>query len=141
MRYLAIDLGDKRTGLATGDDDTKIVSPAGVLVIPRGQALVEAIMKAISEHEPGAIIIGFPLHMDGTEGDRAKIAREFASDLTKHCDLPMHFQDERLTSYAADQRMARSGRTHKQKKRIRDALAAAEILPRRPKIAPQRQAG
>ena len=128
MRYLAIDLGDKRTGLATGDDDTKLVSPAGVLVIPRGQALVDAILKSISEHEPGAIVIGLPLHMDGTEGDRAKIAREFASDLTKHCDLPVHLQDERLTSYAADQRMARSGRTHKQKKQLRDALAAAEIL-------------
>ena len=128
MRYLAIDLGDKRTGLATGDDDTKLVSPAGVLKIPRGEALVEAIMKAVVEHEPGAIIIGLPLHMDGTEGDRAKIAREFASDITKCCGLPVHLQDERLTIYAADQRMARSGRTHKQKKQIRDALAAAVIL-------------
>ena len=128
MRYLAIDLGDKRTGLAMGDDDTKLVSPAGVLEIPRGEALVDAIMKAVAKHEPGAIVIGLPLHMDGTEGDRAKIAREFASDIKKHCDLPVHLQDERLTSYAADQRMARSGRTHKQKKQLRDALAAAEIL-------------
>ena len=85
-------------------------------------------MKAVAEHEPGAIVIGLPLHMDGTEGDRVKIAREFAADITKCCGLPVHFQDERLTSYAADQRMARSGRTHKQKKQIRDALAAAEIL-------------
>ena len=128
MRYLAIDLGDKRTGLATGDDETKLVSPAGVLEIPRGEALVDAIMKAIDEHEPGAIVIGLPLNMDDTEGNRAKIARDFASDLTKRIDLPVHLQDERLTSYAADQRMARSGRTHKQKKQIRDALAAAEIL-------------
>ncbi len=128
MRYLAIDLGDKRTGLATGDDETNLVSPAGVLEIPRGEALVDAIVKAVGEHEPGAIVIGLPLHMDGTEGDRAKIAREFASDITKCCGLPVHLQDERLTSYAADQRMARSGRTHKQKKQIRDALAAAEIL-------------
>ena len=128
MRYLAIDLGDKRTGLATGDDETKLVSPVGVLEIPRGEALVDAIMKAIDEHEPGAIVIGLPLNMDDTEGDRAKIAREFASEMTKRCELPVHLQDERLTSYAADQRMARSGRTHKQKKQIRDALAAAEIL-------------
>ncbi len=128
MRYLAIDLGDKRTGLATGDDDTKLVSPVGVLEIPRGEALVDAIMKAVVEHEPGAIVIGLPLHMDGTEGDRAKIAREFAADITKRCELPVHLQDERLTSFAADQRMAGSGRTHKQKKQIRDALAAAEIL-------------
>ena len=128
MRYLAIDLGDKRTGLATGDDDTKLVSPVGVLEIPRGEALVDAIVKAVLEHEPGAIVIGLPLNMDDTEGDRAKIAREFASDIKTRCELPVHLQDERLTSYAADQRMAGSGRTHKQKKQIRDALAAAEIL-------------
>ena len=111
-----------------GDDDTKLVSPAGVLEIPRGEALVDAIMKEVAKHEPGAIVIGLPLNMDDTEGDRAKIAREFASDIKKRCELPVHLQDERLTSYAADQRMARSGRTHRQKKQLRDALAAAEIL-------------
>ena len=128
MRYLAIDLGDKRSGLAVGDDDTGIVSPVAVIEIRRGEALIDAIIKQVYEHEPDAIIIGLPLNMDGTEGDRAKLTREFGAALAERCRPPVHYQDERLTSYAADQQMSQSGRTHKQKKEIRDALAAAEIL-------------
>ena len=130
MRYLAIDLGDKRTGLALGDDTTKIVSPAGRLEIPRlqGGDLIEAVLKTIAEHEPGGIVVGLPLHMDDTEGDRAKIAREFGNQLQVKCELPIHYQDERLTSFAADQHMAQTGRTHQDKKKLRDALAAVEIL-------------
>jgi putative holliday junction resolvase len=128
MRYLSIDLGDKRTGLAVGDDDSGVISPVEVLVTPRGEALIAAILKSIDQHEPHALVIGLPVNMDGSEGPAAKTVREFGETLRLRCDLPIHFQDERLTSYAADQRMSQTGRTHKQKKHLRDALAAAEIL-------------
>ena len=128
MRYLAIDLGDRRTGLAVGDDETGIVSPTDVLQTPRRTAQLNMIVQRISEQKPDAIVIGLPLNMDGTEGDRARLARAFGDELAARCDLPIHYQDERLTSFEADQKMARSGRTHKQKKELRDALAAAEIL-------------
>lgn len=128
MRYLAIDLGDKRTGLAVGDRETGVVSPLTVLEIPKGPRLLQAIMKAIDEHRPSALVLGLPLNMDGSEGSRAKIVRTFGEELMKETGLAVHHQDERLTSYAANQTMARSGRTHKQKKAVRDALAAAEIL-------------
>jgi len=129
MRYLAIDLGDRRTGLALGDDVTGIVSPLEVLVVPReGDALLDRIAQCIDDHAPDALVIGLPLNMDGTVGERAKIVRAFARALAERCALPVHEQDERLTSFAADEKMARTGRTHKQKKRLRDALAAVEIL-------------
>lgn len=128
MRFLAIDLGDKRTGLAIGDDETKIASPLTVIEIVRGDALIDAIGESIKDHAPDAIVLGLPLNMDGTEGPQAKLVREFGEQLHKCCGLEVHYHDERLTSFAADQQMARTGRTHKQKKRLRDALAAAEIL-------------
>jgi putative holliday junction resolvase len=128
MRYLAIDLGDKRTGLAVGDDITRTVSPAGMIEQPRGEAFMRAIDKAVAEYGPGAIVIGLPLNMDGTEGDAAKRVRELGRQIADATNLPVQYQDERLTSFAADQRMARTGRTHKQKKQIRDAIAAVEIL-------------
>jgi putative Holliday junction resolvase len=128
MRYLAIDLGDRRTGLAVGDDDTGLVSPMAVIEIRRGEALIDAVLAQIHEHEPDAIVIGLPLNMDGTEGERARIARAFGESLAQRCTQPIHYQDERLTSFAADERLARSGRTYRQKKELRDALAAAEIL-------------
>ena len=128
MRYFAIDLGDRRTGVAVGDDATGLVTPAAVLEAPRGPALLDAVAAVIGEHRPDAIVIGLPLNMDGTEGDRAKISRVFGDALAGRTGLPVHYQDERLTSDAADRRLARSGRTHKQKKAVRDAIAAAEIL-------------
>lgn len=129
MRYLCIDLGDKRTGIALGDDETKLVSPIEVIVAPRrSDALMQALLRVIDQQRPHALVIGLPLNMDGSEGAASRSVREFGEQLSAKSNLPVHFQDERLTSYAADQRMAQSGRTHKQKKQLRDALAAAEIL-------------
>lgn len=126
-RLLAIDLGDRRTGLAVGDRITGIVSPAGVLEVVR-ERLIDPLAKAIAEHAPDALVLGIPLNMDGTEGPRARIARDMATALEERTGLPVVLQDERLTSFAADQAMARSGRTHGQKKKLRDALAAVAIL-------------
>lgn len=139
MRCLAIDLGDKRTGLAVGDTITRIASPLDVLEVPiaerQGEALLDAIVKAIDHQvSPQALctlIIGLPLNMDGTEGPRSAHVRAFADRLSQRLAStlrPIVFQDERLTSADADWQMARSGLTHKGKKQRRDALAAAIIL-------------
>lgn len=128
MRYLAIDLGDKRTGLAAGDDVTGIVSPVKVVQQARGPALDAAILKEIAEHGPDAIVIGLPLNMDGTEGPSARAARRFGESISRQASIAVHFQDERLSSFAAEEYLHQSGRTHKEKRELRDALAAAEIL-------------
>ncbi len=130
MRYLGIDLGEKRTGLALGDETLpEFVSPLGVIVAPlSSDLLIKSILKMVQQQLPGALVIGLPINMDGTEGTAAKSVREFGEKLATQCKLPVHYQDERLTSYAADQQMNQSGRTHKEKKQLRDALAAAEIL-------------
>lgn len=128
MRYLAIDLGGRRTGLAVGDDRTRTVSPAGVIEHPPGERFIHEIVKAVEEYQPGELIVGLPLNMDDTEGESARRVRAVAERIAEATNLPMHFKDERLTSFAADKRMARTGRTHKQKKHLRDALAAVEIL-------------
>jgi putative holliday junction resolvase len=132
MKYLAVDLGEKRTGLAIGDDRTRIVSPMAVLNVPRaldgGRTLIERISRAAAEAGAGALVVGLPLNMDDTEGPAAKSVRALAELLASRCKLPVHLQDERLTSFDADQAMARSGRTRGQKKQRRDALAAAAIL-------------
>lgn len=129
MRYLAIDLGARRTGLAVGDERTRAVSPAGVIEQPPGEeGLLRAIEKAVGDYQPAALVIGLPMNMDESEGEAAKRVRALGEKIAGATNLPIYYQDERLTSYAADQRMARSGRTHKQKKRLRDALAAVEIL-------------
>ncbi len=147
LRYLSIDLGDKRTGLAVGDSETGLVSPLTVLevsmVVAQGDLLIEAIARASEEQlgpsrrpgspgarldSPGELVIGLPLNMDGTEGPRSKVVRAFARRVAQRTGRSFHYQDERLTSAQADWQMAKSGMTHQQKKERRDALAAAAIL-------------
>ncbi|MDQ7012420.1 MAG: Holliday junction resolvase RuvX [Planctomycetota bacterium] len=134
MRYLCIDLGDKRTGLAVGDDITNLATAIGVLEVPRerndGRALLDAIARAIDEHlgPHDQLVVGFPLNMDDTEGPRARMVRRFAIQLGAHSGRAVHLHDERLSSVQADWEMGRTGLTHKQKKHKRDALAAAAIL-------------
>lgn len=138
MQFLAIDLGDKRTGLAVGDSLTGIVSPLRVLHTPiadrGGDALLDALAAAVAEqfspYAQAEIVIGLPMNMDGTEGPRAQQVRAFAERLRSRLQPPrtVHFQDERLTSADADWQMARTGKTHKEKKELRDALAAATVL-------------
>ncbi|MFZ4467118.1 MAG: Holliday junction resolvase RuvX [Phycisphaerales bacterium] len=128
MRYLAVDLGAKRTGLAAGDDVVGLVQPVEVLMVPRGPALLDALARAVERHGPDALVVGLPLNMDGTEGGATADVRAFGAALAGRVELPVHFHDERLSSFEADQRMARSGRTHREKKELRDALAACAIL-------------
>ncbi len=136
VRYLGIDLGNRRTGIALGDSHTRLVSPVEIIEIPialaGGGPLIEAIVRAferqIGAATPGELVIGIPLNMDGTEGKQAKIIRSFAARVRARLGREVHLQDERLTSADADWAMARSDLTHQQKKERRDALAAAAIL-------------
>lgn len=137
MRLLGIDLGDKRTGLALADLYTRIATPIDVLLIPiarrDGQDLLDALSRiALRElgplSSPGEIVLGHPLNMDGTEGPRAIMVRAFGDRIHAATGRTVYLHDERLSSVEADDRMARSGLTHGQKKSRRDAIAAANIL-------------
>ncbi len=127
-RFLALDLGDRRTGLALGDSLTNIVSPIGTINVAKGPALLEALKKVLEENAPDEIVIGLPLNMDESEGAASKAVREFALQIAQLTNKPIHLHDERLTTFEADSRMAQSGRTHAEKKALRDSLAAAAIL-------------
>jgi len=128
MRFLCIDLGDKRSGLAICNSEETIASP--LEVFEGGGDLSEKIAETIRAYQAEGIVFGLPLNMDGTEGDRTALVRKFAAELAKKTPtpLPIFFQDERLSSFSAQQKLARTGLTHKKKKNRLDAIAAAEIL-------------
>jgi putative Holliday junction resolvase len=133
MRYVGIDLGDRRTGLAVGDPQTGVVTPLSTVDVPlahrTGRDLAHAITRVIDDQVgPAELVMGLPLNMDGTEGPRAKVVRGFGALLAALAARPLHYQDERLTSAEADWAMAGSGLTHAQKKARRDGLAAAAVL-------------
>ncbi len=126
MKYLAIDYGAKRTGLALCDPTETIVSPLAGL--PTAEDLLQKIVRMVKDEGIEAVVVGLPLNMDGSAGPQADIIQGFADKLKKMVNVPVYFQDERLTSYAAEGKLAGRELTRKKKKKRIDALAAAEIL-------------
>jgi len=126
MRYLAVDHGEKRTGLAICDKAETMASPLKVLT---GQAeLVSQIVKIARQENIEAIVVGLPLNMDSTEGPRAKSVRDFGAELENAAQIPVIYHDERLSSFDAEKKFAGLDITRKKKKKRLDAVAAASIL-------------
>ena len=126
MRYLAIDYGDKHTGLAICDLAETIASPLAVI---EGQKdLIKKITDIIRSENVEAVVLGLPLNMDDSKGFKAEQVCRFAEQLKNHLQVPIHFQDERLSSFAAEEKLAPAKFTRKKKKKRLDAVAAAEIL-------------
>ena len=128
MRYLAIDHGQKRTGLAVSDASETLVSPHSVIETQNEDELLKRIISVVDEEKIEAVVIGLPFNMDGSEGPRAKKVRAFAKLLADRLRIPILFHDERLSSFEAEQLMVGMELTRKKKKKRLDAIAAAEIL-------------
>jgi putative Holliday junction resolvase len=126
MRYLAIDYGTKRTGLAICDAEETIASPLAVL---NGQKeLLKKIADIVETENVEAIVLGLPLNMSGSEGSQTKLVLKFAERLKDRLPIPVHLQDERLSSFGAEEKLAPADFTREKKKKRIDAVAAAEIL-------------
>ena len=126
MRYLAIDYGLKRTGLAICDSAETIASPYRVL--EGKERLCEQIARIVQAESVEAVVVGLPLNMDDTEGPQAKAVRTFVKRLTTHIQVPILLHDERLSSFSAQEKLADVNLTAGKKRKHLDAIAAAEIL-------------
>lgn len=128
-RFLGIDYGSKRIGLAIGDDAMRIASPVETVQV-RGKVAdhVRLIVERVEEYEVDAFVVGLPINMDGTEGQQAKIARGFGDALQKTTGKPVHYFDERLSSSAAQELLQPAELTRKKRKARLDAVAAQVIL-------------
>ena len=126
MRYLAIDYGTKRTGLAICDPSETIVSPLAVIRSEKG--LLGKILEVVNSEKVGAIVLGLPLNMDDSQGPQAKLVLKFAEKLGKSLQIPVHLQDERLSSFGAEEKLTSAGITKAAQKDRLDAVAAADIL-------------
>lgn len=127
-RVMAIDLGTKRIGVAISDALRMAANPLAVLPDKSEDENLSALDALAREHEIVEIVVGLPLHMDGTESHGSMYARLFAKKLAARTGLPVHLRDERLTSVAAEDFLLQQGvRGAKRKARV-DREAAAFIL-------------
>ena len=131
MRIMALDYGARTVGVAVTDPLGLTVQ--GVETVRREhedklRQTLARITTLIGEFGVGEIVVGLPLNMDGSEGERALKSRAFAEKVAKRTGLPVYLQDERLTSVEADERMREAGLSAKERKKIIDMVAAQVIL-------------
>jgi len=128
VRYLGIDLGRARIGLALADDILRSARPL-LAVQRRGEAADMAeIGNVARDYEVTRAVVGLPLNMDGTEGPSARLARAFAPRLASALGVPVDLFDERLSTFEAEDRLRARGLSAREMKGLVDAEAAAVIL-------------
>ena len=127
-RKMGIDYGDKRIGIALSDLLCIISSPYEVYPNKGKEDALKHIDKIIKENDVDEVALGLPLNMDGTEGERAKIHREFGQSLEQYSKVKVHFIDERLTSAEAEDILISGGVRREKRKELIDKIAAQLIL-------------
>jgi putative Holliday junction resolvase len=133
MRTLAIDLGTRRVGLALSDEGGRFATPLDVLTITAPEQALAAILPLLEKEAVQQIVLGLPLNMDDSLGPAARTTLAWGRQLATQGGIPVHFVDERLSSFAAEQTLQdrkRAGEklTHQRKKQQLDAVAAASFL-------------
>lgn len=128
-RWVGVDHGRRRIGLALADPRGQIASPATVIdATDQADRDAQRVAAWAAEYRPAGFVVGLPLNMDGSEGPQAARVRRFAQALAAAGGLPVELWDERLSSFQADEHMAAGGLTREQRARRRDMLAAQVIL-------------
>jgi len=129
MRILGIDYGDRRIGLAIGDLEVAIAT--GLPTLERARAsddVIEPLRRLCREQGVEHIVVGLPINMDGSRGERAQLSLEFAERLRAELGIEVETWDERLTTRQADRAMLQGGLSRKKRKKRVDRLAAQLLL-------------
>jgi putative Holliday junction resolvase len=125
---LALDVSKRAIGVAGADAGWRLATPLTTIRRTTWAQDLERLEGIIRERAAGALVLGWPLNMDGSEGPRCQAVRAFAENLDAALGLPILLRDERLTTFAAEEAAERSGLRGKKRAEMLDALAAAAVL-------------
>lgn len=128
MTVMAIDYGDAHTGVAISDPTGFLAGTATTIHSRRDDVVLEELTRLVQEHRVDRLVMGFPRNMDGTEGPRAQLYREFADRVTEATGLTPVLWDERRTTVDAHRILSDAGKNAKKRKKTVDAVAASLIL-------------
>jgi len=128
IRILALDLGEKRIGVALSD--ALGLTAQGLTVLSRQnlQQDLEQVMALTKKHEVQEIVIGLPRHMDGRLGEKAEEVLRWAKELEERLSLPVHTVDERLTTLQAERVLLEADVSRRKRRQVIDKMAAGLIL-------------
>lgn len=127
-RVLALDVGERRIGVAVSDISQVLASPYTTLHATPRLVFFKKIQHIISAEAVVHIVVGLPISLSGHEGPQAQRIRQFIAELTQHVILPVSTCDERYTSAAAERLMIEAGLRPEQRKARIDEVAASIIL-------------
>lgn len=127
-RIMGIDYGDARTGVALSDLLCSIVGSTTVVPSRNREKALADIVRIAKENQVGKIVVGLPRNMDGTEGPRAELCREFAAVLAEATGLEIIMWDERRTTVEAHNILSQHNYHGQKRKNTVDAVAASLIL-------------
>ncbi|MDG2296206.1 MAG: Holliday junction resolvase RuvX [Paracoccaceae bacterium] len=125
---IGLDLGTKTIGVAISDSLRLTATPTETIKRVKFTADAARLTDMITEREIGGIILGLPRNMDGSEGPRCQSTRAFARNLSRICDLPIGFWDERLSTVAAEKALLEADTSRKRRAEVIDHVAASYIL-------------
>ncbi len=128
MKIMAIDYGDARTGIAISDLTGSIVGTTTVIQSWNPDKTMAAIACLVKENQVSEIVMGFPRNMDGSEGPRAQLYKDFAEKLSQFIGMKVYLWDERRTTIEAHQILSEHNYHGKKRKNTVDAVAASLIL-------------
>ena len=128
MRIMGVDYGDARTGIAISDLLCSIVGTTTVIHSRNREKTLAAIEELVKKNDVGQIVMGLPKNMDGSEGPRAELCREFAACLEERTGLHVALWDERRTTVEAHNILSQHNYHGKKRKDTVDAVAASLIL-------------
>ncbi|MEP6756342.1 MAG: Holliday junction resolvase RuvX [Chthonomonadales bacterium] len=126
---LALDVGEKTIGVAFSDESETFALPGETILRNEGHRKDMAVLRnLIEEKTVSEIVVGNPLMMDGSSGRQVEKVEEFVTILRRFTDLPIHLEDERLSTWEAEQALIELGQNRQERKKTIDSLAAASIL-------------
>lgn len=129
MRKIALDVGDVRIGIATSDPMGIIASGYETYIKTNNEEKDFIYFSELAKQKQcDTFVIGLPINMDGTEGPRAIMVREFGEKLKKYTEIKVVFQDERLSTVSAEKALIEGGMRREQRKKVIDKVAASIIL-------------
>jgi putative Holliday junction resolvase len=128
VKYICLDIGDRRVGVACGDAEVRIATPLQVLTRASIEQDAQTIGELARKYDAAQLIVGLPRNMDGTQGAQAQAAMAYAEKIARGLNLPLTLWDERLSTLEATKRTQETGARGKKSRRALDAIAAAVIL-------------
>ena len=127
-RVIALDVGDKRIGVAISDPTRFLASPLCTVERDASSSEIQQIEKLVENHEASELLVGMPLQLSGRKGIQARLVESFMKILANHLSIPIKSVDERLSTLEAERMLRQAGKSPSSDKHLVDSVSAVIIL-------------